>query len=204
MYSAIAGQRDGTGASRRIGGGGVLRLSAVLAFLCTPAFAGAQRTNEPTMPTDAPGSAFEYSTDKEGSATKDQRVDPEQLFWESELRRHEVEGRLSAENIRSRLAELWQGAGFASTDAHVLAAMYEPAESGAAVIASTRSKGIVAAMLDLKAAIDTQNYLLANQLLIALIIVGHEEGNKAAIEQSRAPEARTAVTGTGRPGVERH
>lgn len=174
--------------------------ATVLAFLLAPAFLCAQQTNGTSIAPDAGATTVAHVVDAAAAGEAGPGADTERLFWESELRRHEVTGQQSEERIRSRLAELWQGAGVAPRDAQVLAAMYEPAESGAAAVANTRLKGTQAAMLDIKAALLDQNFLLANQLLIALILVGQEEPSRTAREQGGDPATQSAGVGTDSGG----
>ena len=170
--------------------------AAMLAFLLAPAFLCAQQVTVTSIASAAGATTVDHVVDAPKTREADPGAETERLFWESELRRHEVTGQQSAERIRSRLAQLWEGVGFAAPDAQVLAAMYEPAESGAAAIVNTRLKGTQAAMLDIKAALHDQNLLLANQLLIALILVGNEEPSRAARVPGADPAAQSARVGT--------
>ncbi|MEX0976914.1 MAG: hypothetical protein WDZ50_07450 [Woeseia sp.] len=95
-------------------------------------------------------------------------LEREEVLQESQARRHIVW-------VRSKLAEMWQTAGFTRADATALATAYESTGSESAVISGIRRKGSNNAIADTGEALDSHNYLLANQLLLAYVIVAAEE-----------------------------
>lgn len=144
-----------------------------LALLLAPAVIAAQDSNGWAKL----GAVLGGGIDREGVYMQEQveRAEREALFYEVEAQRHDLETRRRNERTRSQLAELWQAAGFAPSDAKALAAAYEPDASEVAVIAGVRRKGVASTVPDINDALDSHSYLLANQLLIALVVVSGNE-----------------------------
>lgn len=108
--------------------------------------------------------------------------------------RYIEQARAQLEQARAQLFQVWMKFGFSSTDARAIAAAYEDSASEAAVFAGARRKGSQSAGPDIRKALDDNNYLLANQLVLAYAVVlgeqqkvGHEEAERrAAATQAEA------------------
>ena len=102
------------------------------------------------------------------------RAEMDALQAAEELRRAEESNRRSDAAIRSKLAEYWTMAGYAPDEARSIASAFQWTETQEAIIANVRTKGIISASEDARAALDRYDYLLANQLLVAMIAVSIE------------------------------
>jgi broad specificity phosphatase PhoE len=107
---------------------------------------------------------------------------------ECEAAESEEEIRSYVEQVKAALSATWQKAGFSPDDAEALAAAYELTGTERAVVAGVRRKGTQQASLDIRAALDANNYLLANQLLLGVLVVTREERETAPQSEG----ARTA------------
>lgn len=116
----------------------------------------------------------------EGLQRETDRLNREADQSEAELRAH-------VEQVRAALTMTWEKAGFSQYDAEALAAAYELTIAERAVVAGVRRKGSVQAGPDIRAALDANNYLLANQLLLGVLIVAREEQQAATHADGRSP-----------------
>lgn len=110
-------------------------------------------------------------------------VDREAAFMEGQRMRAEHELAVySAQKAQKelqtieRLAEAWRQLGFSGAEAQLIASAYEDSATETLVISSVRRKGLGSIAADVRGALDSHNYLLANQLIIAASIVRSEIG----------------------------
>jgi len=117
-------------------------------------------------------------------------VDRDRAYAEGLQQGLQVQDRRYIEQARAQLSQVWMKFGFSTTDARAIAAAYEESASEPAVFAGARRKGIQSAGPDIRKALDDNNYLLANQLVLAYAVVSGEQ-QKVAHEEA---ERRSAAT----------
>jgi hypothetical protein len=107
-----------------------------------------------------------------------QRADPELARANAELARAtadlartEEENRRTDERFRTTLASHWERAGLSPDEARSVAAAWQWTGQEDAIMDSVRRDGLEATARDIGVAYRAYNYLLANQLLLAYLIV---------------------------------
>ena len=184
MFGAIVANVIISGRRRCAFRAGVMMRVAAIVLLTAPVCADAQDTSGWTKFGDAlfgfDREGVEWQAQQQRAEADWARAETQRLYQEAQLRRSEEAAKQQTVQIRIGLSVLWQKAGFSEADANAFAAAYEPSESDAAVISGVRSKGSKSAILATKGALDSFNYKLANQLLIAFFIVGNEEQSTVA------------------------
>jgi hypothetical protein len=99
----------------------------------------------------------------------------------AELARTEEENRRTDERFRTALASHWEHAGLSSDEARSVAAAWQWTGQEDAIMDGVRRNGLDATARDIGTAYRASNYLLANQLLLAyLIVYGEVSAAKAA------------------------
>ena len=92
----------------------------------------------------------------------------------AELARTEEENRRTDEGFRTALASHWEGAGLSPDEARSVAAAWQWTGQEDAIMDSVRRSGLETTASDIGTAYRADNYLLANQLLLAYLIVRSE------------------------------
>ena len=92
----------------------------------------------------------------------------------ADLARTEEENRRTDERFRTTLASHWEGAGLSPDEARSVAAAWQWTGQEDALIDSVRRNGLEATARDIGVAYRADHYLLANQLLLAYVIVYSE------------------------------
>jgi hypothetical protein len=122
--------------------------------------------------------------DREGAFREGvrQRAELDRMLAEAEaaraaadLARADREALAQQQEIQAELAALWERLGIPSEEAQLIAVQWHWTESQDAIVASLRRRGLERVGDDLRAALDRYDYLLANQLLLAYIVVAQDE-----------------------------
>jgi hypothetical protein len=100
----------------------------------------------------------------------------------AELARTEEENRRTDEGFRTALASRWERAGLSPSEARSVAAAWQWTGQEDAIMDSVRRNGLEATASDIGTAYRADNYLLANQLLLAYLIVRSEVGAAKAAQ----------------------
>jgi hypothetical protein len=98
----------------------------------------------------------------------------------ADLARAEEESRRSHEQFVAMLARHWERMGLAPDEARSVAAAFEWTEQQDAITGSVRRNGLEASARDIGAAYRGYDYLLANQLLVAYLVVYNEVGTTSS------------------------
>lgn len=138
------------------------------------------------------GSALGGGVDREGAYLDGmrQQAETEALIAETRKLQLEAEGKARNQRIQSQLVLHWQQVGLAPDQAEAIASTYEFSSVQTAIIADIRVRGADSAINPIRKALDEYNYVLANQLLIAFVIIAKEE--RTAEASSRAEMAPLA------------
>jgi hypothetical protein len=96
----------------------------------------------------------------------------------ADLARTEEESRRSHEEFVAMLARDWERMGLPVDEARSIAATFQWTEQQDAITGSVRRNGLEATVRDIGAAYRAYNYLLANQLLVAYIVVHSEQADE--------------------------
>ncbi len=112
------------------------------------------------------------------------RANAERARATAELARTEEENRRTDERFRTTLASHWEGAGLSADEARSVAAAWQWTGQEYALMDNVRRNGLEATARDIGEAYRAENYLLANQLLLAYVIV-YSEVNAANAGQRR-------------------
>jgi hypothetical protein len=109
---------------------------------------------------------------------------------QAEIESLEAERELRVEIARARswLAEMWVAQGLPANSARAIAEAYVPNGSAEAILMNVRARGWKSAGPGIRNALDNYNYLLANQLLLAGVIVKAEEEEAARLADTNAPK----------------
>lgn len=143
------------------------------------------------------GSVLGGGADREGAYMDGmrQQAETEALIAETRTLRLEAEGKAVNQRIQSQLILRWQQVGLAPDQATAIASTYEFNSVQAAIIADLRVRGADSAINPIRKALDDYNYLLANQLLIAFVIITREEQTAEANSRSvSAPVVEASPT----------
>lgn len=109
---------------------------------------------------------------------------------QAELARLEAERDLQTEINRTKawLSEMWTANGFPADTARAIADTYVPSDAAGLIVSQVRARGWQSVGPGIRNALDNFNYPLANQLLMAGLIVKAEEDEAA---NSRAAAGTT-------------
>jgi len=154
----------------------MVRLACLLLLtgaVCTPA--SAQNGQVVGNLVDALAGVDRDAAYREG---QQQRADPELARANAELARAtadlartEEENRRTDERFRTTLASHWERVGLSPDEARSVAAAWQWTGQEDAIMDSVRRDGLEATARDIGVAYRAYNYLLANQLLLAYLIV---------------------------------
>ena len=161
----------------------IVRLACMLLLtgvVCTPASA---QNGQVAGNLDAPAGVDRAAAHREGQQRADlelARANPEPARATAELARTEEENRRTDEGFRTALASHWERLGLSPDEARSVAAAWQWTGQEEAIMDSIRRNGLEATTRDIGTAYRDHNYLLADQLLLAYLIVRSEGGAKAA------------------------
>ena len=157
----------------------VVRLASMLLLtgaVCTPA--SAQNGQVVGNLVDAAAGVdrdAEYGEGQQQSADPElARANAELARATAELARTEEENRRTDEGFRTTLASHWERAGLSPDEARSVAAAWVWTGQEDAIIASVRRHGLEATARDIGTAYRAHSYMLADQLLLAYLIVRSE------------------------------
>lgn len=116
-----------------------------------------------------------------GKTKRDAEESAKQSVMRETLMRAEIEAaqiaaenRRADDNVRNKLRYWWTRAGFSDVEAIELASAYEYTSAQAAITAQVRRKSVDETIGNVRAALDSYNFLLANQLLVGMDVVLRE------------------------------
>jgi hypothetical protein len=141
--------------------------------VCTPASA---QNGQVVGNLDAPAGVDRAAAHREGQRADLElaRANPEPARATTELARTEEENRRTDEGFRTALASHWERLGLSPDEARSVAAAWQWTGQEEAIMDSIRRNGLEATTRDIGTAYRAHNYLLADQLLLAYLIVRSE------------------------------
>jgi hypothetical protein len=136
---------------------------------------------------DGVAAAFGAGPDLKDACIKGVQDGLEMRSRQAEIERLEAEKELRAATARTKsmLTDLWIETGLPAESARAIAETYVPSDATEAIIVNVRARGWESVRPGIENALDNYNYLLANQLLLAGMVVKAEE-DAAAVDHGVA------------------